>query len=113
MKFLRALIKWQFWASILLMGLVAYGLYHLTFRVFLNTYTNHNEEIEIPDLSQMSIKEAIKTLEDLNLTYEIDSAKFDSTRPPFAILEYYPQKGFSPRMKIYFLITIGVIDLAV
>lgn len=94
MKFLRALIKWQFWASILLMGLVAYGLYHLTFRVFLNTYTNHNEEIEIPDLSQMSIKEAIKTLEDLNLTYEIDSAKFDSTRPPYAILEYYPQKGF-------------------
>lgn len=94
MKFFRALTKWQFWASIVLMALAVYGLYHFTFRVFLNSYTNHNEVIEIPDLSQMNIKEAIKTLEDLNLTYEIDSVKFDSTKAPFAILDYYPQKGF-------------------
>lgn len=94
MKFLRALTKWQFWASIVLMALAIYGLYHFTFRVFLDSYTNHNEEIEIPDLSKMNIQEAIKTLEDLNLTYEIDSVRFDSTRAPYAILEYYPQKGF-------------------
>jgi beta-lactam-binding protein with PASTA domain len=93
-KFLRVLTKWQFWASIVLMALAIYGLYHFTFRVFLDSYTNHNEEIEIPDLSKMTIQEAIKTLEDLNLTYEIDSVRFDSTRAPYAILEFYPQKGF-------------------
>jgi beta-lactam-binding protein with PASTA domain len=93
-KFFRALTKWQFWASIVLMALAIYGLYHFTFRVFLDTYTNHNEEIEIPDLSKMTIQDAMKTLEDLNLTYEIDSVKFDSTKAPYAILDYYPQKGF-------------------
>lgn len=94
MKFFRALTKWQFWASIVLMALAVYGLYHFTFRVFLDTYTNHNEEISIPDLSQMSIQDAVKTLEELNLTYEIDSVKFDSTKAPYAILDFYPKTGF-------------------
>ena len=94
MKFFRAFTKWQFWASIVLMALAIYGLYHFTFRVFLDAYTNHNEEVEIPDLSKMSIQQAVKALEELDLTYEIDSARFDSTKAPYAILDFYPQKGF-------------------
>lgn len=94
MKFLKALTKWQFWASLLLMGLICFGLYHFTFKVWLNSFTNHNQEIEIPDLSKMDIQHAIKTLDSLNLNYEIDSIKYDSTKPSFAVLEFYPQKGF-------------------
>lgn len=94
MRFFKTFTKWQFWASILLMGLACFALYHFIFKVWLNAYTNHNQEIEIPDLSAMNIREAIKTLDSLDLTYEIDSIKFDSTKSPLAVLDFYPQKGF-------------------
>ncbi|HLV24518.1 MAG TPA: PASTA domain-containing protein [Moheibacter sp.] len=94
MKLFKALTKWQLWASILLMGLVCFGLYHFIFKVWLSTYTNHNQEIEIPDLSAMNINQAMKTLDSLELTYEIDSVQFDSTKIPLAVLEFYPAKGF-------------------
>lgn len=94
MKFLKTFTKWQFWASIALMAVLCFALYHFTFRVWLDSYTNHNEEIEIPDLSKMTIQQAIKTLDSLNLTYEIDSVRHDSTHPIYAVLDFYPAKGF-------------------
>lgn len=94
MKFLKTFTKWQFWASLLLMGLFCFGLYHFTFRVWLDSYTNHDEEIEIPDLSKMTIQQAIKTLDSLELTYEIDSVRHDSAKPVYAILDFFPAKGF-------------------
>src|SRR5690606_1770768 len=94
MKFLKTFTKWQFWASLVAMALLCFGLYHLTFKVWLDSYTNHNEEIEIPDLSKMTIQQAVKTLDSLDLTYEIDSVRHDSTKPVYAVLDFYPAKGF-------------------
>lgn len=94
MRFLKAFTKWQFWASILLMGVACFGLYHFIFEVWLVSYTNHNQKIEIPDLSAMNINQAMKTLDSLELTYEIDSIKFDSTKAPLSVLDFYPKKGF-------------------
>lgn len=94
MRFLKAFTKWQFWASLVLMAALVYGLYHFTFRVWLDAYTNHNQEIAIPDLSKMKIQDALKQLDELGLTYEIDSVKYDSTRPSYAILDFYPAAGF-------------------
>lgn len=94
MRFLKAFTKWQFWASLVLMAALVYGLYHFTFRVWLDAYTNHNQEIAIPDLSKMKIQDALKQLDELGLTYEIDSVKYDSTKPSFAVLDFYPAAGF-------------------
>jgi len=93
-KFIKTLTKWQFWASLVAMGLLCFGLYHFIFKVWLDSYTNHNEEIEIPDLSKMTIQQAVKTLDSLELTYEIDSVRHDSARPAYAVLDFYPAKGF-------------------
>lgn len=76
------------------MALFVYGLYHFTFKVWLASYTNHNQEIEIPDLSQMTIQEAIERLDQLGLIYEVDSVRHDSTRPVYAVLEFHPHAGF-------------------
>lgn len=94
MNFFKTFTKWQFWASILAIGIVCFGLYHFTFKVWLQSYTNHGQEIEIPDLKGMNIQEAIKTLDHLKLTYEIDSVRFDSAKAPFAVLDFYPITGF-------------------
>lgn len=76
------------------MLLLCFGLYHFTFKVWLKSYTNHNHEIELPDLYQMHIKDALRTLDSLELTYEVDSVRFDSAYMPFTVLEIYPEKGF-------------------
>lgn len=94
MRFLKAFKKWQFWVSVLLMPVLIYGLYHFTFIVWLDAYTNHNEEIAIPDLSKMKIQDVITNLDELGLTYEIDSVKYDSTRPAYSVLDFYPRAGF-------------------
>lgn len=77
-----------------MMFVVCFGLYHFIFKVWLNAYTNHNQAIELPDLTSMDINEAMKTLDELGLTYEIDSVRFDSARVPFAVLDFYPEEGF-------------------
>lgn len=94
MRFLKTFIQWQFWVSILLMFIVCFGLYHFIFKVWLESYTNHNQEIELPDLKTMTIDEALATLDGLGLTYEVDSVRFDPTQKAFAVLDFYPEKGF-------------------
>lgn len=94
MNFFRTFIKWQFWLSLVLMAVALFGFYHFVFRVWIPAYTNHNQAIEIPDLATMDINQAMKTLDDLKLTYEIDSLKFDSARAPLSVLDFYPEAGF-------------------
>lgn len=76
------------------MLILCFGLYHFTFKVWLKSYTNHNEAIELPDLNQMNINDALRTLDSLELTYEVDSVRFDSAHLPFTVLDFYPEKGF-------------------
>lgn len=69
---------------------LSYGLYHFIFNVWLDSYTNHNEFVEVPDLSKMNITDATAKLEELGLTYEVDSSRFDPNTKPFAIMDFYP-----------------------
>ncbi|MFA7616685.1 MAG: PASTA domain-containing protein [Moheibacter sp.] len=94
MNFFKTFTKWQFWGSLLLMCLFCFGAYHFIFRVWLYSYTNHNQEIEIPDLKAMNLSQALKTLDSLKLTYEIDSVRYDSSKAPHAILDFFPETGF-------------------
>ena len=92
MNFLKALISWKLWLSILLGIGVIVGLWFLTFK-FLNEFTNHGVEVEVPDLSDLTIQQAMSKLDDLNLKYEVDSVKFTEDYPPYSILEFFPNTG--------------------
>ena len=92
MNFLKALISWKLWLSIVLgIGLIV-GLWFLTFK-FLDGFTNHGVEVSVPDLSDLTIQQAMAKLDDLNLQYEVDSVKFTEDYPPFSILEFFPATG--------------------
>jgi len=69
---------------------LSYGAYYFIFNVWLNSYTNHNESVEVPDLASMSVQQATKVLDDLGLTYEVDSVNFDPKVKPYAIIDYFP-----------------------
>ena len=89
MNFLRFLISWQFWVSIVLALIVVLVLWLATFK-WLDEYAMHGISIEIPDLSQYDVYESIAVLEEKGLKYEIDSVRFDSTRAPNSVIEFFP-----------------------
>lgn len=92
MNFLKALLSWKLWLSIILGGLVLFALWHFTFK-WMNGFTNHGVEVSVPDISEMTIQQAIKTLDDLDLDYSVDSVKFTEKSKPFAVLDFFPTAG--------------------
>ncbi|ADX67229.1 MULTISPECIES: PASTA domain-containing protein [Weeksella] len=94
MKLINVILSWKFWLNLIIIFGLGYGLYHTVFNIWLSSYTNHGEAIEVPDLSKMNIKQATAALEDLGLTYEIDSIKYDPKMKPYTVIDYYPAKGF-------------------
>ena len=88
MKGVKSII--QVLLNVVIVLALSYGLYHFIFNVWLDSYTNHNEFVEVPDLSKMKINEATAKLEELGLTYEVDSSRFDPNTKPFAIMDFYP-----------------------
>lgn len=94
MKFLNILISWKFWLNLVIIAGLSYGLYHFIFNIWLSSYTNHGEAIEVPDLTNLNINDATAKLESLGLTYEVDSVRFDPKVKPFAVMDFYPVAGF-------------------
>ena len=88
MKGVKSII--QVFLNVAIVIALSYGLYHFIFNVWLDSYNNHNEFVEVPDLSKMKINDATAKLEELGLTYEVDSSRFDPNTKPFAIMDFYP-----------------------
>ena len=102
---LKALFNWKVLLNIALAIGVFIGLVWLTFR-WLEFHTNHGKEIEVPNVTNLSVQKAIEVLDNTGLNYEIDSFSFDPKYRPFQVLQVYPTpgsrvKGGSPiRLKV-------------
>lgn len=72
---------------------LSYGLYYFVFNIWLASYTNHGESVEVPDLSSMNIQQATQTLDELGLTYEVDSVNFDPKKKPYSIIDFFPNSN--------------------
>ncbi len=81
---------------------------------WLDIRTNHGEQIEVPDLSKMTVVQANELLENLDLQYQInDTVGFQKEFPPNSIVEQDPlplSKVKSGR-KIYLKINAATYDL--
>lgn len=70
------------------------GVVILTFGLikWLNHSTNHDQRIQVPDLSKLTISEAATVLGELNLRLEvIDSSNYNPDYPPLSIIEQTPE----------------------
>lgn len=92
MNFLRFLISWKFWLSILLMLAISIGILYWS-QGYLNTITNHNEKIEVPKIDSLTLMEAEKLLAQYDLKLSIDSIKFEEKYKPFQIYQQEPLAG--------------------
>lgn len=56
--------------------------------------TNHNQKIQVPDLSKLTVTEVETVLEDLDLRLKVvDSSNYNPTYPPLSVIEQDPEAG--------------------
>lgn len=61
---------------------------------WLRISTHHDQRIQVPDLSSMSLDVVEDTLDDLDLRYEIiDSANYNPDFPKYSVIEQIPKAG--------------------
>ncbi len=92
----------QLGLALLLLILVCFGTLQ-----WLKSTTNHNEFVEVPDFSKMSVQDMRKLAEEKGLRYEVlDSTNYDPAYPRFSILEQNPTAGTKVKdnRKIYFTV---------
>ena len=93
MTFFKFLMTKEFLKQLLYAGLT---LVVLTFLLlwWLRITTNHNQQIEVPNLAKLSIDKVEDVLDELDLRYEVlDSANFNPDYPRFTIIEQIPKPG--------------------
>lgn len=75
---------------ILASGLIIFFTF---FFVYLPWSTNHGEAIEVPNLNGMSSQEAIETLENMGLDYEVSDSTYLPDKAPLSVHAQYPKEG--------------------
>ncbi len=74
---------------------------------WLNSSTNHDQRIEVPDLSKMSLDRVQMALEEQNLNFEVqDSANYNPKYPKYSVIEQNPPPGnlVKEKRKIYLVL---------
>jgi len=93
MNILNFLKSNTFWKNVAIAGV---GLIVFIFAVmkWLDITTNHNQKIEVPDLSKMSLTNVVETLDELDLKFVvIDSASYNPNYPKKSVIEQNPEAG--------------------
>lgn len=93
MSLIRFVFSKKFLQQILLAGIVVIAMvFGLLW--WLGYSTNHNQKLEVPDLSKLSLDEVEEVLEKNKMRYAIlDSANYNPDYPPYSVMEQIPQAG--------------------
>lgn len=99
--FSKLFLKQLLWAGLLLVLFVGFSFHGL------NKFTQHRENIQVPDLEALDIQTIASVLDLYELRFEVlDSAKFNPSYPAFAVIEQFPLAGSDVKKgrKIYLTI---------
>ena len=97
-------VKSKLFFKQILIAFVGLIVFVFVFKIVLRFSTNHNQKIEVPNLSKLSIEEAAMKLSELDLDYiVIDSASYNPEYPKFSVIEQNPEAGdfVKEKRKIY------------
>lgn len=93
MNFVRFIFTGTFLKHFILSILLVVALIFFYF-FMLSWYTNHGEEIKVPNVVKMKESQFEDVLDDLDLTYELsESSVFNPAFPPNSVLEQTPKPG--------------------
>ncbi|MFC2109435.1 PASTA domain-containing protein [Bacteroidota bacterium] len=93
MNFIKFIVSRQLLKQLIIaVIIIVVGFVALSKWLFVTT--NHNQKIQVPDLSNMEFSKVEAVLQELNLRYEvIDSASFNPNYLSKSVIEQSPEKG--------------------
>ncbi|WP_445749479.1 PASTA domain-containing protein [Polaribacter sp.] len=97
-------VKSKLFFKQILIAFVGLIVFVFVIKIVLRFSTNHNQKIEVPNLSKLSIEEAALKLSELDLDYiVIDSASYNPEFPKFSVIEQNPEAGefVKEKRKVY------------
>lgn len=97
-------VKSKLFLKQILIAFVGLIVFVFVIKIVLRFSTNHNQKIEVPNLSKLSIEDAAMKLSELDLDYiVIDSASYNPEYPKFSVIEQNPEAGdfVKEKRKIY------------
>ena len=97
-------VKSKLFLKQILIAFVGLIVFVFVIKIMLKFSTNHNQKIEVPNLSKLSIDEAVMKLNELDLDYiVIDSASYNPEYPKFSVIQQNPEAGefVKEKRKIY------------
>lgn len=99
-----------FWLNILAMCLfvllVLVGVF-----MWLGTYTHHGEAVTVPELKGVSLTEATRQLQALDLTCQVADSDYVKTMPAGCILEHTPYAGQKVKRGRVVFMTINTLSV--
>lgn len=83
-----------FFLKLLIIFFILFFLYFIFYFLFdgIKNYTQFQKEVQIPIIRNFNIIDAIILLESHNLSYEIDSFKYDSAYKKLQVLYVFPEE---------------------
>lgn len=112
MSFFKFLLSKTFLKNIIIAVIVSIALIVGLF-YWLNYYTNHDEYIEVPDLSKLEMDIVEKKLDQMDLRYVImDSTIYNPDYPSFSVVDQNPKPGQSVKENRKIYLTINPKDYA-
>ena len=92
MSIIRFFKSRTFWINVGLAIILLVVLYLLFFR-FLRGYTNHNDEMILPDLREKPIERAVEELENRGLRYKVIDSVYVPEKPKLTVTQQNPKAG--------------------
>ncbi|WP_298951154.1 PASTA domain-containing protein [uncultured Nonlabens sp.] len=93
MNFFRFIFTKAFWIQVVIAGLVTV-LLCFAYLFWLDWYTNHDQEIKVPNLEKLTLTQVDQQLEQFNLRRKIiDSSSFNPAYAPRTVIEQDPLAG--------------------
>ncbi len=105
-KVLKKIFSPIIWGNLLAMVVVAVALL-FGVRYWLDVYTHHGQEIEVPNVTGMTIHTAIEKLAEMGLQAEVADSSYDRTMPAGTILEQKPAAGSHVKQDRFLRLTIN------
>lgn len=90
------------------LALIVFIVFVILVLQWLKSSTNHNEFVEVPDLSKLSLMEMRGKIENADLRYEVlDSANYNPDFPRFSIIEQNPLAGAKVKKNRKIYVTVN------
>ena len=104
-KMIGKISDWGFWAHLLAMLLVML-LFCIGVKVGLDIYTRHGQEVEVPNLMNMSFDQAKLLLDEYDLNIQVADSGYNKRMPADCILAQMP--GATAKVKAGHIIYVTV-----